>query len=55
MRKGVAMSALGSLLMLVDYLGRVRMLVEAGVVADGDAGLFAGLPGDADEGYRLLS
>jgi HD-like signal output (HDOD) protein len=54
-RKGVAMSPLGRLLMLLDYVGKVRMLVEQGVLEDGDAGLFAGLPGDAGVGYALLS
>jgi HD-like signal output (HDOD) protein len=54
-RKGVAMSPLGRLLMLLDYLGKVRMLVEQGVLEDGDAGLFAGLPGDAGACYAVLS
>jgi HD-like signal output (HDOD) protein len=55
MRKGVAMSPLGRLLMLLDYLGKVRMLVEQGLVDDGDAALFAGLPGDAGACYALLA
>jgi HD-like signal output (HDOD) protein len=54
-RKGVAMSPLGRLLMLLDYLGKVRMLVEQGLLDDGDAGLFAGLPGDAGECHALLA
>jgi HD-like signal output (HDOD) protein len=54
MRKGAAMSPLGRLLMLSDYLGRVRMLAEQGLVEDGDAGLLAGLPRDAEECYALL-
>jgi HD-like signal output (HDOD) protein len=54
MRKGVAMSPLGRLLMLLDYLGKVRMLVEQGLVEDGDAALFAGLPADAAACYGLL-
>jgi hypothetical protein len=49
------MSPLGRLLMLSDYLGKVRMLVEQGVVEDGDAALFAGLPGDAAGCYELLA
>jgi hypothetical protein len=48
------MSPLGRLLMLSDYLGRVRMLAEQGLVEDGDAGLLAGLPRDAEECYALL-
>jgi hypothetical protein len=35
MRRGVVMSPLGRLLMLADYLGKVRMLVEQGLVDDG--------------------
>jgi hypothetical protein len=55
MRKGTAISPLGRLLMLSAYLGKVRMLVEQGVVEDGDASLFAGLPEDAGECYALLA
>jgi HD-like signal output (HDOD) protein len=55
MRKGAVMSPLGRLLMLTDYLGRVRILAEQGLVEDGDAGLVAGLPGDAGECYGLLA
>lgn len=55
LRKGSVMSPLGRLLMLSDYLGKVRMLVEQGVVEDGDAALFAGLPGDAAGCYELLA
>jgi HD-like signal output (HDOD) protein len=55
MRKGAVMSPLGRLLMLVDYLGKLRVLVEQGVLEDGDSRLFAGLPGDAGECYELLS
>jgi HD-like signal output (HDOD) protein len=54
LRKGAAMSPLGRLLMLVDYLGKVRTLSEQGVLEDGDAGLFAGLPADAAAYYELL-
>ena len=54
MRKGASMSPLGRLLMLVDYLGKLRVLVEQGVLEDGDARLFAGLPEDAGECYALL-
>lgn len=55
LRKGAVMSPLGRLLMLTDYLGKLRMLVEQGVVEDGDAVLFAGLPGDAADCYGLLA
>lgn len=55
MRKGVAMSPLGRLLMLTGYLGKVRMLVEQGVVEDGDASLFAGLSEDTGECYERLA
>ena len=43
------------LLMLVDYLGKLRVLVEQGVLEDGEARLFAGLPGDAGACYALLA
>jgi HD-like signal output (HDOD) protein len=55
MRKGAVMSPLGRLLMLTDYLGKVGMLAEQGLVEDGDAGLMAGLPDEAAECYRLLT
>ncbi len=55
MRKGAQMSPLGSLLMLTDYLGKLRVLVEQGVLEDGDAGSMAGLPEDAGECYALLA
>jgi HD-like signal output (HDOD) protein len=54
MRKGAVMSPLGRLLMLTDYLGKVGMLVEQGLVEDGDAGLMAGLPAEAAACYELL-
>jgi HD-like signal output (HDOD) protein len=54
MRKGTVMSPLGRLLMLADYLGKVRVLVEQEVLDEGDAALFAGLAGDAAECYGLL-
>ena len=55
LRKGAHMSPLGSLLMLTDYLGRLRVLVEQGVLEDGDPALMAGLPEDSGECYALLS
>jgi HD-like signal output (HDOD) protein len=54
-RKGAVMSPLGRLLMLVDYLGKVETLTRQGVLADEDAGLFAGLPDNAGEAYALLA
>jgi HD-like signal output (HDOD) protein len=54
-RKGVAMSPLGRLLMLLDYLGKVRMLAEQGLLDDGDGALMAGLSGDAAACYALLA
>jgi HD-like signal output (HDOD) protein len=55
MRKGAAMSPLGSLLMLTDYLGKVRRLVGYGVLDEADGELFAGLPADAAACYELLA
>jgi HD-like signal output (HDOD) protein len=55
LRKGVQMSPLGSLLMLTDYLGKVQVLVEQGVLDDGDAALMAGLPEDAAACCALLA
>jgi HD-like signal output (HDOD) protein len=55
LRKGAVMSPLGRLLMLTDYLGKVRMLAEHAVLEDGDAALMAGLPADAGEYYALLA
>lgn len=55
LRKGATMSPLGSLLMLTDYLGKLRVLAEQGVLEDGDPALMAGLPEDAGECYALLA
>jgi HD-like signal output (HDOD) protein len=55
MRKGAVMSPLGRLLMLVDYLGKVAVLREQGLLEEGDASLLAGLPEDAAECYALLA
>jgi hypothetical protein len=55
MRKGAVMSPLGRLLMLTDYLGKIRMLAEQGLVEDGDPALMAGLPAEADACYGLLA
>ncbi|QJE01412.1 HDOD domain-containing protein [Massilia forsythiae] len=55
LRKGASMSPLGRLLKLADYLGKVRMLVEEGVLEEGDAGLFGGLPAQAAGCYAALA
>jgi HD-like signal output (HDOD) protein len=44
MRKGAQLSPLGGLLMLSDYLGKGRMLLEQGALRQTEAVLFAGLP-----------
>jgi HD-like signal output (HDOD) protein len=44
MRKGAPLSPLGGLLMLSDYLGKGRMLLEQGRLRQTEALLFAGLP-----------
>jgi HD-like signal output (HDOD) protein len=44
MRKGAQLSPLGGLLMLTDYLGKGRMLIEQGRLRQTEAVLFAGLP-----------
>lgn len=44
MRKGAQLSPLGGLLMLSDYLGKGRMLIEQGCLSQTEAVLFAGLP-----------
>jgi HD-like signal output (HDOD) protein len=54
LRKGATMSPLGSLLMLTDYLGKLRVLAEQGVIEDGDPALMAGLPEDAAACCALL-
>jgi HD-like signal output (HDOD) protein len=55
LRRGVIMSPLGRLLKLTDYLGKVRMLVEQGLVDEADEDLFAGLPLDAAPCYAALA
>jgi len=49
-RKGAQPSPLGRLLTLCDYLGKVRTLVEAGLLEEDDPALFAGLPAGAHPG-----
>jgi HD-like signal output (HDOD) protein len=55
LRRGVIMSPLGRLLKLADYLGKVRMLVEQGLVDEADEALFAGLPPEAAPCYAALT
>jgi HD-like signal output (HDOD) protein len=55
MRRGAAVSPLGRLLKLADYLGKVRMLVEQGLVDEADDALFAGLPPEAAQCYAALT
>jgi HD-like signal output (HDOD) protein len=54
LRRGAAVSPLGRLLKLADYLGKVRMLVEQGLVDETDETLFAGLPPEAAPCYAAL-
>jgi HD-like signal output (HDOD) protein len=44
LQKGAQLSPLGQLLMLTDYLGKVRELIEQGRLGHADPALFAGLP-----------
>jgi hypothetical protein len=55
LRKGASMSPLGRLLKLTDYLGKVRMLVEAGLLDEADPDLFSGLPPHAAQCYSALA
>ena len=55
LRRGVIMSPLGRLLKLADYLGKVRMLVEQGLLDETDDALFAGLPPEAAPCYAALT
>jgi len=54
LRRGTAVSPLGRLLKLTDYLGKVRMLVEQGLLDEADASVFAGLPPEATQCYAAL-
>jgi HD-like signal output (HDOD) protein len=54
MRKGRAISPLGRLLTLTDYLSKIRILVENERLSEADPALFDGLPPEAAEGYRAL-
>jgi hypothetical protein len=55
LRRGASTSPLGRLLQLTDYLGKLRMLVEQGLVDETDTSLFAGLPENAAHCYALLA
>jgi HD-like signal output (HDOD) protein len=55
LRRGAPVSPLGRLLKLTDYLGKVRMLVEQGLVDEADDALFAGLPPEAAPCYAALT
>jgi len=55
LRRGAPVSPLGRLLKLTDYLGKVRMLVEQGLVDEADDALFAGLPPEAVQCYAALT
>lgn len=54
LRKGARMSPLGSLLMLTDYLGRLRVLAEQNQLDHTDAEMFDSLPPTAADCYALL-
>jgi HD-like signal output (HDOD) protein len=55
LHKGARMSPLGRLLKLTDYLGKVRLLVENGLLDESDPDLFAGLPPNAAQCYSMLA
>jgi HD-like signal output (HDOD) protein len=55
LRRGAPVSPLGRLLKLTDYLGKVRMLVEQGLVDEAEAPVFAGLPPEAARCYAALA
>lgn len=54
LRRGTVVSPLGRLLKLTDYLGKVRILVEQGLVDEADASVFAGLPPEGAQCYAAL-
>ena len=53
--KGAAMSPLGRLLKLAGYLGKVRMLVENGLLDEAEPDLFSGLPPHAAQCWSALA
>jgi HD-like signal output (HDOD) protein len=54
MRKGIQLSPLGQLLILTDYLGKTRMLVEQKRLDEADTAVFWGLPPHAQLCYAAL-
>jgi HD-like signal output (HDOD) protein len=54
-QKGAQLSGLGQLLMLTDYLGKVRELIEQGRLGHADPSLLAGLPEYAPRLYAALA
>jgi HD-like signal output (HDOD) protein len=54
-QKGAQLSPLGQLLMLTDYLGKVRELIEHGRLGHADPTLLAGLPPYAQQLYAALA
>jgi HD-like signal output (HDOD) protein len=54
-QKGAQLSPLGQLLMLTDYLGKVRELIEHGRLGHADPMLMAGLPEYAPRLYAALA
>ena len=55
LQKGAQLSGLGQLLMLSDYLGKVRELIELGRLGHADPALMAGLPEYAPRLYAALT
>ena len=54
-QKGAQLSPLGQLLMLTDYLGKVRELIEHGRLGHADPSLLAGLPDYTQRLYAALT
>ncbi|HEX8479752.1 MAG TPA: HDOD domain-containing protein [Telluria sp.] len=54
-QKGAQLSPLGQLLMLTDYLGKVRELIEHGRLGHADPALLAGLPDYTQRLYAALA
>jgi HD-like signal output (HDOD) protein len=54
-RKGVQLSPLGRLVMMTDYLAKLQTLAALGLLDEGEASLFEGLPDSAPACYRALA
>lgn len=54
-QKGAQVSPLGQLLLLSDYLGKVRELIDQAHLGHADPALFAGLPAYAQQLYAALA